>query len=172
MNTNQQESPWSVTRASLSDIQLLCNFHQLVFADVVHSETDVLNLTYSDGPLPETALAEIISSEECVLIWLHNDVVGFVLLDEYSNTPYRKQQLKLLQYLFDEGLIDPEWRVASRFSEGWLPSLPPEHVKALQQYAMNGLLQLTHEKYDAWLYGCRGDASQLQKHLNNGWQIG
>ncbi len=145
-------------------LELQQTFHQYKKTEDDHSFLFNLN----NDPFSQADLENIIIREECVIVQNGEDVVGYMLIDNCSETQGLKDHLKCISILIEDEMLDPETRWAPRFSE----LFNPEFKNIDLSWAMLSMLvYINKEKYEAIFSGINANQDLLIERINLGWKI-
>ena len=140
------------------------NFHQYTKRDDDH----LFLFSINNDPFSQSDLENIINRDECVIVQKEEEVVGYMLIDNCSETQGLKDHLKCISILTEDEMLDPETRWAPRFAELFNPEFKNLDLSWVM---ISMLVYICKEKYDAVFSGIFTNQELLIERINLGWKI-
>lgn len=134
---------------------------------------DIDNINKSDGFLfgeayTKDELRKIISEDELCVAICDNKVVGYFLFDNYSSNSTTQLNLKCLDYLISNQIIDSKKRICTRSQ---IAILKEYHGKNISIQLVKYLVNKTTNKYDFVFAIVSKLNPKMEAHKKAGWEI-
>lgn len=158
----------TIQLAQKSDIQDLLHFQEKFHHYEKIENGDIFFITIHNDPFSKTDFEKIISHQECSFAKLDGEIIGWILIDNGSETQCLKDHQKSINYLKQTDYLPSDINLATRYAEFFNPAYKNEEL--CRELLLNVLHHCKH-KYEYLFCVVFANAELLIEKLNMGWEI-